>query len=167
MLCQYCGKRPAAFRVKEIENGRLTEYSICTECARKLGYVNLLAGFDSGFHRVLDGFFSQQDNTFDQIRCECCGSSFNDILRCGKVGCPQCYHTFQEHLLPLIQRIHGSVVHRGKIPGCALAPMPAEPPAQLSVMHDRLRQAIDTENYEQAAVLRDHIKKMEENGSND
>ena len=51
MLCQSCGKRPANTHIKTIINGELTEHSLCSECAQKMGYGN--------------SFFPS--NTFDQF----------------------------------------------------------------------------------------------------
>ena len=40
MLCQNCGKNPATTHIKTIVNGKLTEYDLCSECAREMGYNN-------------------------------------------------------------------------------------------------------------------------------
>lgn len=162
MLCQYCGKNPSVIRVKTIVDGRLTEYSLCAECARKLGYGNLLIALGGNFDSVLNEFFSDQENGPETVRCKCCGASFGDIVHSGKVGCAECYRTFSDQILPLIRRIHGSVSHRGKVAGGGLPQV--MPQGQLSVMHHKLREAIENENFEQAAVLRDRIHKLEKGG---
>ncbi|MEI3551633.1 MAG: hypothetical protein V8Q17_03310 [Acutalibacteraceae bacterium] len=60
MLCQSCGKRPANTHIKTIINGELTEHSLCSECAQKMGYGN--------------SFFPS--NTFDQFFSSFFGKSF-------------------------------------------------------------------------------------------
>ena len=133
MLCESCGKNPVTTHVKTIINGELTEYSLCAECAQKLGYGNLLTGLGRNFSSLLGGFFGETEpDSTDTMRCKGCGSSFDDIARSGKVGCAECYHTFYHRLIPLIQRIHGNTKHRGKIPGGEL-PQP-RPQSQLSLM---------------------------------
>lgn len=160
MICESCGKNSATTHVKTIINGELTEYSLCAECSQKLGYGNLLTGLGRNFSSLLGGFFSDVDpDAKDTVRCKCCGSSFDDIARTGKVGCAECYHTFYNRLIPLIQRIHGNTKHRGKVPGGSL-PQP-KPQSELSLMRIELREAIDSENFEHAAALRDRIREME------
>ncbi|MVB11558.1 Protein-arginine kinase activator protein [Caprobacter fermentans] len=161
MLCESCGRNPSVIRVKAIVDGEPVECALCAECARELGYANLL--FVLGFENdgVLNDFFPGEPNESEALRCRCCGASFQDILRSGKVGCAQCYRTFAARLAPFIRRIHGSVSHRGKTAGGGDLPQVA-PKAQLSVMHQRLREAIQSEDFEQAAVLRDRIHEMEE-----
>lgn len=96
------------------------------------------------------------------VHCPVCGASFDDIVRNGRVGCAECYHTFSERLTPLVQRLHGEAVHCGKAPGANL-PQPRQN-TQLVVKRRALREAIDTQNFEYAAALRDQIKALEEGG---
>lgn len=163
MLCELCGKKPSVIRVQTIVNGELAEYTLCAECAYRLGYANLLFVMHTGYDNFLDDFFPDGKDEAESLRCPCCGASFRDILRTGQVGCAECYRTFSGQLAPLIRKIHGSVSHRGKIAG-GKDVLQVLPKAQLSVMHQQLREAIQSENFEQAALLRDKIHKMEEDG---
>ena len=70
--------------------------------------------------------------------------------------------TFSDRLTPMIERIHGEAIHRGKAPG-ANPPQPRQS-SQLVVKRRALREAIDTQNFEYAAALRDQIKALEEGG---
>lgn len=165
MICESCGKNPATTHVKAIINGELTEYSLCAQCAQKLGYGNLLTSLGRSVGSLLGGYFGgSEPEEEDVVRCECCGSTFDDIARSGKVGCAECYHTFHNRLMPLIQRVYGNTKHRGKVPGGNL--LFIKPQNQLSVMRRELREAIDSENYEHAAVLRDRIRELEGDGLN-
>ncbi|TQI65988.1 UvrB/UvrC motif-containing protein [Clostridium sp. KNHs216] len=158
MLCDSCGKNPVTTHIKTIINGELTEYSLCAECAQRLGYGNLLTGLGCDYGSLLGGFFGGAELD-DPVRCKCCGATFDDIMRSGQVGCAQCYHTFYDRLIPLIQRIHGNTKHRGKVPGGGA--LQSRPQEQLSLMRRELREAIDAENFEHAASLRDRIKELE------
>ena len=144
--------------VKTITNGELSEFSLCAECARRLGYGNLFAELGRGL-----GILELE--TEAQERCRC-GATWKEIVRTGRVGCPECYHTFYDRLVPVVQRIHGSVRHRGKVPGGNL-PSPAAPAEKglLLVKRRQLKEAIDAEKFEDAAVLRDEIRALE--GSKD
>ena len=62
-------------------------------------------------------------------------------MRSGHAGCPECYHTFYDRLLPVVQRIHGSVRHRGKKPGGNLPQAPAEK-GLLLVKRRQLKEAV-------------------------
>lgn len=125
-----------------------------------MGYGNLMTDLGRDFSSLLGGFFRDGDEEeSDVLRCAGCGATFESIARSGKVGCAQCYQTFSGRLLPLIQQIHGNTRHRGKVPGGDL-PQPRQQ-SQLAVMRRELRDAIDTENFEQAAELRDCIRLLE------
>ncbi|MCI1964875.1 MAG: UvrB/UvrC motif-containing protein [Oscillospiraceae bacterium] len=163
MLCESCGKNTAVIRVKAIVNGEPVEYALCSECAHDLGYANLLFDMLTGYDGTLNDFFPDGEDAAEVKHCPCCGASFQDILRSGKIGCAECYHTFADQLAPFLRKIHGSVSHRGKTAGGGDLPQ-VLPKAQLSVMHQQLREAIQSENFEQAAALRDKIHEMEEDG---
>ncbi len=155
MKCQACGKHAAVTHVKTITNGELSEYFLCAECARRLGYGNLFA--ELGHSLNLLGFQPEAEE-----RCPCCGAAWKDIVRAGRVGCPECYRTFYDRLLPAVQRMHGSVRHQGKTPDGSL-PRAPEPAGKglLLVKRRQLREAIDAEKFEDAAVLRDEIRALE------
>lgn len=166
MLCQSCGENPATTHIKTIVNGELTELSLCAECAQKLGYEDLLTNWGFNFSSLLGSFFGSAAETSDSQRCKDCGSSFEDIAQSGKVGCAECYHTFYDRLIPSIQRIHGNTKHCGKTPGfmaqgsdCAV--MTKQPQDELQNLREQLKEAINLQNFEQAAVLRDKIKELE------
>ena len=167
MLCQACGKRPATTHVKTIINGELTEYSLCSECAQKMGYENLMSGLGLNFGSLLGSFFGDSaKRPMETVRCPGCGSSFEDIAQSGKVGCAECYKTFYERLIPSIQRIHGNTKHCGKHPGGAMLQISpqqqlANPETELQRKKRELQEAVEAQNYEQAAVLRDEIKELE------
>ena len=119
MLCQRCGKNPATTYVKIISGGRLVEYALCSECALQLGCGNFFTGLGYRLNDLVGEFFAS-DECVDESRCQCCGASFSDIVRSGRVGCAECYRTFYDRLLPVIRQIHGSDTHRGKRPGGSL-----------------------------------------------
>ena len=93
-------------------------------------------------------------------KCSCCDSSFADIAESGKVGCANCYTQFKEELLPYLKRIHGSVKHNGKRVGSKEI-MVKNPIDRLSELKNKLAQLVANEQYEEAAVVRDEIRKEE------
>ena len=161
MLCQSCKKRTATTYMKQNINGHVTEMHLCSECAAKQGITDF---WNSGFG--LDDFwgslFSEPNVRLqaDNLRCEGCGRSFAEIAQNGKPGCPTCYQTFYDRLLPTIQRIHGKAQHVGKLPDEADTELKEE--QQLKKLKDELSNAVAAQEYEKCAELRDRIKALEE-----
>lgn len=171
MLCQSCGKKPATTHIKTIVNGRLTEHHLCQECAQKEGYLHLHGGWDMDLGSLLGGFIGKAPGGSQAARCPGCGASFEEISRSGKIGCAQCYETFRSQLVPVIQRIHGTTRHKGKVPGGSalriaggrheMMPVPESP---LEEKKRLLKEAVEKQDFETAAQLRDAIKEMEGHG---
>lgn len=171
MLCQMCGQHPATTHIKTIVNGKLTQAHLCADCAKKQGYGNLFADWGSGFGSLLSGFMGSAAPARQVTRCPGCGASFEDITRSGKIGCAECYHTFRGQLLPIIQRIHGTAQHKGKVSGSSALRV-TDPNNKIVAVEETpleekkrlLKQAIETQDFERAAVLRDEIKELEQHG---
>ncbi len=168
MICQACGKRNATTHVKTIVNGKLTQYHLCSECAAKQGFNSLLGGWNFSFGNLLSGLMGGAETDSEVQRCKKCGTSFEEIAKTGKIGCAECYNTFRHQLLPVIQRIHGTALHKGKRPGSS-AMCVSEGPSQIVAVQSTeldekkrlLQKAIEEQEFERAAVLRDEIKEME------
>ena len=168
MLCQNCGKNPATTHIKTIVNGKLTEYDLCSECAREMGYNNFFKEMDFGFGNLLGGFIGAPAVKGKTVRCPKCGASFEEIPESGKIGCMEWYRGFHARLLPTIHRIHGTAKHKGKIPGTAALRI-VEPAGKIAVVETspldkkraELKAAIEKQDFERAAVLRDEIREME------
>ena len=163
MLCQNCGKYEAITHVKRIVNGESAEAHLCSDCAKALGYNDVFGGFGNTFGDLLGSFFGEpQVSAISSrtIRCEKCGNTFNDIVNSGKIGCADCYTTFYDKLLPSLQRIHGKTRHEGKNPTIIKAEVTNVNP--IEDLEEQLRIAIDEQNFEKAAQLRDKINELKE-----
>ena len=166
MLCQHCKKHEATTVVKTMINGQYTEYRLCSDCARELGYDTMFPDFAADFGGLLSSFFSTAlPAVSGATHCKSCGSTLNDIKRTGKVGCADCYDTFFSELLPTIRSVHGNTEHKGKRPDAIEYTVNEEKPEEtsdrLTQLKAELKQAIENENFERAAQLRDEIKGME------
>ncbi len=164
MLCQNCGKNEANTHIKQVINGDTAEMHLCSECANHLGYSDMFSGFDFGFSDFFGGLLNDVTSSRklgDVKRCEKCGSSFNDIVREGRVGCAQCYETFYDRLKPSLQRIHGKANHSGKISRSTLE-KPAEktPEEKIEALQLQMDEAVSKQDFEQAAKIRDEIKTL-------
>lgn len=164
MLCQSCEKRQATTHIKTIVNGELKEYNLCPECATKMGYGSFFGNFGFDLDKLFGSFMESVGTGRSTKRCQCCGSSFEDIAKSGKVGCANCYDVFYEELLPSIQRIHGRTSHTGKLARSAGTKVRIK--NELTQCRYELEQAIKAQEFEKAAELRDRIRELEKNINN-
>ncbi|MCD5390756.1 UvrB/UvrC motif-containing protein [candidate division NPL-UPA2 bacterium] len=161
MLCEICGKSQATVHYTEIINNESSETHLCEDCARKKGAMLKphfpLADLLSG---LID--FNLPLTLEDKGRGKCpqCGLTYSDFKKIGRLGCGQCYDTFKESLAPLLKRVHGSNEHVGKSSALAGKAM-QEATLQLRELQERLQKAIQREEFEEAARLRDRIREIE------
>ena len=122
MLCQNCRSKEASVHLKRIVNGESVELHLCGDCAAGLGYGDLFSGFGldpAQMFGALQGKGSVSRLGSRQLRCETCGFRFEDIIETSRVGCPDCYATCGDKLIPLLQKLHGKAAYLGKSPGGA------------------------------------------------
>ena len=162
MLCQNCGKRPATTFLKKTITGETSEWHLCAECVAKQGIGSMFSGFDLG--DFWGSLFAEPSArvTADTVRCEGCGHSFREIAESGKAGCPECYTTFYDRLLPSIQRIHGKTRHTGKVPVGGSEAVKKE--SEIERLRRELSECIAGQQYEKCAELRDRIQELEKEG---
>lgn len=141
----------------------MAQTHLCAECAAALGYTDIFPGFGVGlpelFFGSLRGEVAVSALSNQVLRCDACASSFDDIARSGKLGCAECYRVFYDKLLPTIQRIHGKTAHAGKVANGAGEDVKRA--HHVSVLKEKLNRAIDEQNFERAAQLRDEIRETE------
>ena len=85
-----------------------------------------------------------------------CGFSQADFKKSGRLGCPECYQTFAEGLAGLLKTMHKGTRHVGKAPEALR--QSRETGDRLKLLQKKLNKAVETEDYELAAQLRDEIK---------
>lgn len=162
MLCQNCKKNEATTHIKRIVNGETAEMHLCPQCAEALGYNSVFPNFGLNLGDLFGGFFGETPVSrlsSKVLRCEKCGCSFDDIAKSGMVGCADCYKTFYDKLEPSLRRIHGQTEHRGKFPQGASEEV--KNAHRLAELKAELNKAIDEQNFERAAQLRDEIRETE------
>lgn len=160
MLCEKCGKTAATTHIRSVINGKVTEKYLCSHCAADEGYGDIKG---SNLSQMLSSMFGDTANApknTQVTRCGCCGSNFSDIAKSGKCGCPECYTTFYEQLLPYLKRVHGSTKHIGKIPSRVSVAEKTDKD-NIDELRALLNRLVGEEKYEQAAVVRDKIKELE------
>jgi protein arginine kinase activator len=172
MLCDVCKKKQATVHLTEIVNDEVTELHLCEECAKSKGaqmqqhfsIADLLSG--------LVDFPLEASKRKEHIKLKCpkCGMKYSDFKKLGRFGCANCYDVFKRALYPLLRKIHGSAHHLGKQPkempvktvkSTKARPKPEERADRLKELKKRLEKAIELEEFEEAAALRDKIKELE------
>ncbi len=161
-LCKICGLKPAQIHYTEIINNKVVTVDLCADCAREKG-IDIQK---SGSYGIGDLIASQlgsiaqtESEKMGKVHCSFCGYDYSDFKKIGRFGCPECYDAFSAQLSSLLRHIHGSTQHRGKIP-VELGPQAALH-KELIELKEMLNQAIESEEYEKAAEIRDRIKEIE------
>ncbi|GAB6992528.1 UvrB/UvrC motif-containing protein [Paenibacillus pini] len=168
MLCQECGKRPATLHFTKIVNGEKTEFHFCESCAREKG--EMIPGTSGGFsiHSLLSGLLDIETmgknatgatKASQTLRCEECGMTYSQFSKIGRFGCSSCYKYFDDRLDPLFKRVHGSLVHVGKVPKRGGGRIQVK--RKIDDLKQELQQRIQQEEFEEAAELRDQIRNLE------
>ncbi len=164
MLCQQCRKRPATVQITQITDGHKVELHLCEECALKSGKLDFISDPQVSLENFLTGLLQSDINAAAGARpagvqCQACGMTYQEFSRTGKLGCAECYRFFMDQLQPVFRRIHGNTRHHGKLPrrleGAARARR------EVQELRERLRRAVEAENFEEAAALRDEIRLLE------
>lgn len=159
MICENCGKNTATTYIKRVINGVATQKHLCSICAAKYGFSGLQ---QNSFANILSTMFGDILSENEQLvakSCGSCGITFSEIVESGKVGCPECYKKFYSDLLPYLKRVHGSVNHIGKVPNNA--PLIPVPENRLTKLRQQLNDLVLREEFETAAKVRDEIKELE------
>lgn len=163
MLCERCHKNLATLKYTEVVNGSAHVRDICASCLDQLE-----ADVESGFEvsgsapapRRRPTGEASGDHIKGSVTCTNCGAPLREILKTGRIGCPSCYTQFSEELEPLLLNRHPALRHRGR------TPYEKEDRTrlrdELRKRRAMLRSALKLESYEEAAVLRDEIRALED-----
>lgn len=155
MMCEKCGVNPAAVTLTRVVNGKKSIVRLCADCARE---TSVYKDMDLGFSSLFSSFFNDSERSAEQGgECPACHTSRAEFIRTGKPGCPECYTAFESSMRPLLKKIHSTTTHVGKVPASGSAP--AE--NKIDLLRAELKKAVEVEEYEKAARLRDEIREME------
>lgn len=161
MLCNECGKNEARVHVTHIINGKKTESHLCEECAKKnQTFLNSSFSMENLFSEMLNNAFNTT-TYYPSKGCLKCGMTFDEFRNTGKFGCSDCIGTFKNRLMPVVKNIQGYDIHTGKIPKRAGGSYKIQ--KDIEKLKVQLKQAVENEEYEQAAQLRDKIRELEGN----
>jgi protein arginine kinase activator len=167
MTCSQCHEREAVMELTQVANGQVTRIHLCEQCAAERGLENAaslgkspLASYIAAMGQGLDSS-TPPGGAEVTFLCQSCGATLQDFRESGRLGCPDCYRTLGEPLRELLRRLHGATRHTGEryaVPGSNQD----SPPARSSLeLREQLKRAIESEDFELAAELRDQLKVVE------
>lgn len=161
MLCQNCHKNLASVRYAEVVDGNVSDVHLCQEClTQRQGDESTGFEFADPAPFVRKGSSSGSGGVPESGEtCTACETSLKTILDTGTVGCSVCFETFPAQLEGLLEGFHEGVHHKGKVP--KLDDARARVRSDLQSKRGLLKTALSTENYEEAASLRDEIRALE------
>lgn len=163
MQCEKCQKNQANVHITQIINGKKIERHLCEQCAyeEKLNLEFPQISLHN-LNNLMGVFFKQPIVSNKQIVedvCPNCQISYSKIAEQGRVGCSECYRHFTPHLEPALRKIHGANLHRGKFPRRMGASFRIS--REIEDLKLKLHWAVEKEEYEKAAEIRDRIKDLE------
>jgi protein arginine kinase activator len=157
--CGRCSK-PAVLHITELRHGDVQALHLCESCAKEYLTHSEAGGpaeSPSEPGKLTDS--ADLSDETDSRTCPNCGITFKEFRSQGRLGCPHDYTAFQDDLLPLLENIHGETQHVGKVP--KRAPRASQHQFRLIRLRNQLKAAIDDEQYEEAARIRDEIQSLE------
>jgi protein arginine kinase activator len=172
MKCQNCKEEEAIIKYYENINGEKKEIMLCGTCAKKLNLIefsNMSSYFFSTYPKeLLEGEYTKKV-------CDKCSYTFEDYLKTGLFGCPNCYTAFNDRIDTLLTRLHGKNRHlivennlkeksakktytnlRDKKKNLEIADI-----TDINTLKNLLSLSIKKEKYEDAAKIRDRIRELE------
>lgn len=140
MKCEHCGRSDATFHYRSSVNGAVQQAHLCENCARELGYETEMAmdfgGFSDLFSMVSGDFFSPR--FFEPTRFTPAAQRRLQVL-------PR----EEEHEKPLLNEEEQRALRRQR---------------EENALRVALHEALDAEDYEKAATLRDELRRLEGGG---
>src|SRR5688500_7247596 len=162
--CTACQKAIATIVIMDLTNGSVTgSQHVCQACAEQLGVgVPKAQKFSAEMlEDLLGGIKSARKQARSTEACPGCGLTPTEFRAKGRLGCPRCYETFRTELVPLLQRIHEAASHTGRLPALEASPPPVADERSLTDVRRKLEDAVRGERYEEAARLRDELRRLE------
>jgi protein arginine kinase activator len=161
MKCEICGLKDAVIHIRQIQKDLVHELHICEECAQEKG---LMREEDSELPiaNLLSGLLEGKDLTgAGEVKeaCPKCGMKASEFRKQGKLGCPECFHAFEKDVRAIVSQMAARPRHTGKTPHAASGEQAAA--VKSDGLREELREAVEREEYELAARLRDRLREMD------
>jgi protein arginine kinase activator len=159
MLCSICKEKEATVHLTNIAGDKMQKVDLCEACAKSKGMNDptafSLADQLFGLGAALE---IEQAGGGTSLKCPACGFTQADFKKAGRLGCPECYKTFAEPLEGFLKTMHKGTRHVGKVPESLRQNRDFSD--RLKLLQKKLSKAIEREDFEEAAILRDEIKQI-------
>lgn len=175
MLCQKCYKKTASVFISSIINGKETRIYLCDDCAKDYPLLNFNFQDLFSIKDVIDKLNIDEDTSIKEkkenllvmnndceeksIACPNCYSTYDEYRDTGRLGCSKCYEVFESQLKPILKNIYGYDEYIGKSPKKDSEHIYIS--KEIRILKEDLNRAIEQEEYEKAADIRDKIKDLE------
>jgi protein arginine kinase activator len=169
MKCDYCDKKATVF-LTQLAEGQMKKICLCESCAKERGVTDP-TGFSmadallGNFQKAVSGTVTAPTAVKPMgsgKHCPQCGFSMEDFQKVRRFGCASCYKVFASELAPMLRGMHKGATHVGKVPqGLIESHFRIQ---RIEELQAKLDQSIASESYEEAAELRDEIRKLNEKG---
>lgn len=170
MKCDMCESEAAVF-LTQIVDGKMTQVNLCEKCSKEKGVTDPTGFQLADFLIGTAGAKKTQKLVVedDSLACPECGFTRAHLKKIGRLGCPECYHTFAADLENMLRAMHKGTRHIGKVPGKSAPAVATSARApkmsvkkRLAELKDSIDRAVAEERYEDAARLRDEMREMEQ-----
>lgn len=186
MLCSNCGKREVEVLIKQVIDQEVHNLNLCRACAEEMGFISpdapsITISFSlneaerrGAKKKAKTNQESEADVRNDALLCSSCGMEYAVFRENGLLGCPECYVAFRFPLGAYLQQNQGAESHWGGLSG-AFEDLEVVEDAQKAAIRKRidnewkatmqrlemeLAEAVEREEYERAAKLRDVLRSL-------
>lgn len=171
MICEICKQRPATVTFTKLNEGEEVSHHYCEECAHIVHMEeNNPHPKAISINDILSSWFgtptwsmnapTPKEEKEESLVCPSCNMSYKQFLHEGKFHCAHCYESFKEQLPSVFKRLHnGATEHKGKVPGGLTLQYKTK--KEIEKLRQSMKSAIEEENFEEAAIVRDKIKLLE------
>ena len=158
MLCSSCKEKTATVHYTKIDGGQMHKVDLCEDCAKAKGVSDPTNFTLADMLLGLGAAKEVESSGGPEVKCPKCGFTHADFKKSGRLGCAGCYEAFSDGLEGLLKSMHKGTRHVGKVP--AALREARDLADRMKSLHQRLAKAIEEENFETAALLRDEIKQL-------
>jgi protein arginine kinase activator len=162
MKCDRCDQE-ATVHLTQVLNGQMQKMHLCASCAEELG-VSQGGGFSVSDVLLGQGVAAPASSSGSKnSSCPECGMTLARFRKTGRLGCPACWTAFERELGPLLQSMHHATTHTGRSPRHRESNLTQR--QQEEELESQLAEAVASEDYEEAARLRDALKQLHNVGN--
>ena len=162
MKCEICGLKDAVIHIRQMQKDLVHELHVCEECAQEKGLIREEES-ELPIANLLSGLLEGKDVTGATVEvkdaCPRCGMKASEFRKQGKLGCPACFEAFDKDVRAIVSQMASRPRHTGKVPAALLAAH--QEASQGDNLREELKEAVEHEEYELAARLRDRLRELE------